>query len=133
MKKNQLITVLRWIARIWGIATIAFLTVMFLGHVFGPGGFGTFNGFIDALQFTFYPVGVVAGLILAWKREGPGGFLTVGSVAAFHLLRLVKHGDPAFNGMIDGLATPGALFIACWLLSRNQIPALGSPSGESLE
>jgi len=95
---------------------------MFLGHVFGPEGFGTFSGFIDALQFAFYPVGVVAGLILAWKREGAGGFLTIGSVAAFHLLRFLVHGNPAFNVMIDGLTGAGVLFIACWWLSRNRAP-----------
>ena len=92
---------------------------MFLGHVFGSEGLGTFKGFTEVLQFLFYPVGICAGLIIAWKWEGIGAFITVGSLAAFHLIRYVSFGDPAFNGMIDGLAGAGFLFLACWYLSRS--------------
>ena len=94
---------------------------MLLGHAFGSEGLGTFKGFVEVLQFMFYPAGICIGLIVAWKWEGVGGIVTVGSLTAFHLLRYVSFGNPAFSGVIDGLATPGFLFLVCWYLSRSEV------------
>ena len=37
-------------------------------------------------MFLFFPIGVYAGQIVAWKWELIGGFITLLSIIAFHLL-----------------------------------------------
>ena len=60
MKKNSLATVLRWIARIWGILSIAFILVMFIGNIFLETDPYQFQS-EELLAFAFFPVGVLAG------------------------------------------------------------------------
>lgn len=93
---------------------------MLLGHLFGPEGVGTFNGIQEILQFLLFPIGMGAGLIIAWKWEGLGGLITIASIIAFHAIRLVMYGQADFGLWIDGLAGAGVLFVVCWFLSRVQ-------------
>jgi hypothetical protein len=61
------VTVIRWIARIWSIASIGFVLLMFVGSAIAEG--------FDPAQFTprdliglfFFPFGVCLGMILAWR------------------------------------------------------------------
>lgn len=123
--KNQLITILRRAARIWSIAALAFLAFMLLGHLFGPEGVGTFNGIQEILQFLLFPIGMGAGLIIAWKWEGLGGLITIASIIAFHAIRLVMYGQADFGLWIDGLGWRWGL-IRCLLVF---VPCPGRQSG----
>ena len=113
--KILLITSLRWIARIWSIASIGFISFMVIAHIVGEES-GTFNSLSEVVQFLFFPSGVYIGMIIAWKWEGLGGFITTISIITFHML-----GPNYFlDFWIDGLSTPGLLFLFCFLLSRDQ-------------
>ena len=114
--KILLITILRWIARIWSIVSIAFVSFFVIAHIIGSEGFGTLNSLSEVVQFLCFPSGISIGMILAWKWEGLGGFITTGSIIAFHVIRP----DLIFDAGIDGLAAPGILFLVCWLLSRGR-------------
>jgi hypothetical protein len=115
--KILLITILRWIARIWSIASIAFLSFMLIASIVGAGEEnGGFASSREVVQFLFFPLGILIGMIIAWKWEGLGGIITTGSIIVFHVFRP----DLIFEGMFDVLAVPGLLFLACWLLSRGQ-------------
>ena len=113
--KILLIIILRWIARIWSISSIAFISFMVIGHIVGEES-GTFNSLHEVVQFLFFPSGVYIGMIIAWKWEGLGGIITIISIVAFHMLR---H-SYSLDFWIDGLSTPGLLFLGCFLLSRDQ-------------
>lgn len=39
----------------------------------------------EAVAFLFFPVGVVVGLVVAWRRELVGSLITVGSLVLFYL------------------------------------------------
>lgn len=114
MNKNQMITILRWTARTWSIAAIAFISVLFLGHMFGPSGLGTFSGFTELLQALFFPAGVYIGLNMAFKWEGPGGLLTIGSLVAFYLLRMMVHGKPDLTLVSRLTDSPAPGFCFCF-------------------
>jgi hypothetical protein len=66
---------------VWGIASALFL----IAFAFG----GQENLRITAASaalFLLFPVGVVAGLAVAWWRELAGGLVTLGSLTVFYVL-----------------------------------------------
>ncbi len=73
-------SILRWTARIWGVAS----TLLLLAFAFGGREHLRFTA-SEALAFLFFPVGVVAGFIVAWRHELVGGLVTVGSLTFFYL------------------------------------------------
>jgi len=119
-KRHKAAITIKWIARIWSILSLAFLLLFFGSSIIDSIGKDTF-AFKAMLQFIFFPIGLTIGLILAWKREGPGGIIAIGSIICFHLQMLVVHGNLDFSLIIELLAVPGILFILYWFLSRKRI------------
>ena len=111
--------IIKWIARIWSILSLAFLLLFFGGSIFSSGEDDTF-AIKDIFQFVFFPIGLSIGLILAWKWEGLGGIIAIASIIGFHLQMFIKNGEIYFTLIIELLAVPGILFILYWLLSRKQ-------------
>ena len=103
---------LRWIARAWGVASaLLLLAFAFGGHEhlqFTPG---------EALAFLLFPLGVIAGFVIAWRRELTGGLLSVGCFLVFSLLLAASSGRwPGIYFML--FAAPGFLHIGASLLAR---------------
>jgi hypothetical protein len=117
-KRNK--ETIKWIARIWSILSLAFILLFFGASITSSIGKETFV-FKDVFQFVFFPIGLTIGLILAWKWEGLGGIIAIGSIIGFHLQMLIKNGNPDFNLFIELLAAPGILFILYWILSRKRV------------
>jgi hypothetical protein len=113
MNKNRILTIVLWIARIWGTISAAFLLFMVGAHIVGEG-IGTFNSLSEIVQFLLFPCGVCEGLIIAWKWEGLGGFITTGSIITLYVLRP----DLISAVFITVLAAPGLLFLIHWFLFR---------------
>lgn len=108
---------LRWLARIWSLATIAIWSSMLIAELAG-GNFGSFKSSTEVAQFIFCPTGVCVGLVIAFKREAIGGLLTTASIIAFHIFRP----DLLFDLYIDGLALPGVLFLVYGAATRRSSP-----------
>ena len=106
--------VVRWIARSWAVAGIALVLVSMVLERTHPG------TPTEWLGFVFFPIGVSAGVILAWWREGLGGSVAVASLFVFYVVHLVTVGAfPAGLGWL-AFAAPGFLFLVCWHGSREQ-------------
>ncbi len=116
--KSGTITVIRWIARIWGGLGGLFLLFMVLGHLFGKSEGTPSAG--EWISLFFFPFGVMVGLFLAYKWEGLGGIIALVSIIFFHITMQLVHGNPDFVPFIDGIAAPGVLYIICWFSSREQ-------------
>ena len=116
VSKNHTLIILRWITRIWSYIVVTFIVLFVGAHLFGDG-IGTMKA-SDAIAFTFFPIGLTTGLIIAWWKEGFGGIIATGSIVAFHLTMLIVGGNPDFVLFIELLAVPGPLFIICCILSR---------------
>ena len=104
---------MRWIARMWGIAS----TLLLLMFAFGGREHLRFSAG-EAMAFLLFPVGVIAGFVVAWWRELTGGLVTVGCLSLFCLLLF------AWSGRWPGIyfilfAAPGFLHIASVLLARD--------------
>ena len=102
-------TILRWTARAWGVASALLLIAFAFGgreHLRMAAG--------EAVGFLFFPVGVVVGFAIAWKRELAGGLFTVVSLALFYCWLGRLWIGPYFLLF----AAPGFLHIASALLPK---------------
>ena len=118
MTKQPLwIRVLRIVARVWSLLSIAFLLVMFIGEALSsPWVWPTWSEWVG---LALFPVGVTIGLVLAWWREGLGGAIAVGSLALFYLWDLIRTGTFPSGPFFLLVAAPGFLFLICWFLFRS--------------
>jgi hypothetical protein len=106
--------VVRWTARILAVASVGLILAFLVGEGFDasriqPG---------EWLGLVFFPVGICVGMILAWWREGLGGAITVGSLAAFYLIHLATAGAFPSGWAFLLFAVPGFLFLVSWQQSR---------------
>lgn len=103
--------VLRWSARIASIASLALLTFFATSGGSMPSGF-------EWVLLAFFPLGVMVGMSLAWRREVLGGAITAASLAAFHVLLAFDSSRPAAGPWFVVFASPGLALLACGLLAR---------------
>jgi len=80
------------------------------------------------MGLLLYPGGICLGMMLAWRREGLGGGITVGSLVAFYMLHIATAGSLPKGWAWPILAVPGFLFLWCWKRSRD---LTGAATGES--
>jgi len=73
----------------------------------------------ELLMFAFFPLGVCAGMVVGWWREGLGGGITVASLVAFYLLERFLSGSFPRGFAFAVLAVPGILFLLCGLWTRS--------------
>ena len=113
--KHGIVTI-RWIARVWSIASIGFALLILIGELIYPQAPPPAT-LRDWVGLFFFPFGVCMGMIAAWRREGVGGGITVGSLLAFYAALRVMDGRFPRGPYFALLAAPGVLFLVCWLLS----------------
>jgi hypothetical protein len=102
---------LRWTARTWGIAS----TLLLLVFAFG-GREHLRLTMSEAVALLFFPVGVVVGFVVAWRRELAGGLVTVGSLTLFYLYQFVWGSGRTAGPYFLLFAAPGFLHLANALL-----------------
>jgi len=105
------VTVLRWLARAWSLM----LLVRGLVQVVLPDKYAVYPlPLTELIEMCFYGL-ALAGLLLAWRWEGIGGWLAIagltGHAIAFSLFRqvwMVQLTPLILYGV------PAVLFIICW-------------------
>lgn len=105
---------LRWVARIWSVASVGLVVGFIVGEGFNPSGLTTWIGVL------LFPLGISLGMIVAWWRERLGGGITVGCLLAFYLLHLVTAGRFPRGWAWLLFAAPGFLFLLASLLTRRE-------------
>ncbi len=112
--------VLRWAARGLGVAS----TLVLLAFVFGGQEHLRMTA-NEAVGFLFFPVGVVAGFAVAWRREAVGGLITLGSLALFYVWMFNRDGRFPTGPYFLVFAAPGLLHVASALIAGRQRRAGG--------
>ena len=133
VKPDVVNLVIRWVARVWGIISLGFMLLMVGGEIITPTAPPPSEP-RDLLAMVFFPVGVCAGLVLAWWREGLGGAITVGSMLAFYFILWAFDGRFPRGPYFALVAGPGILFLLLWAIalvshkasSANPEPGAGS-------
>lgn len=113
--KNKQETVLRWTARVWGIAS----TLLLLAFAFGGREHLRFTAG-EAVAFLLFPVGAVVGFAVAWRRELAGGLVTVGTLALFHMYEFAYSGRWWLGPYFYLFAAPGFIHVATALLAARR-------------
>lgn len=113
-KPTTLIVVLRWVARLGSLLSVAFLLLIFFGEEMNVSQLAR----SEILGLLFFPVGVTVGLLLGWRWETLGGAVTVLSLLAFYKVMYAANGRFP-EGIWFGLfALPGLFFLYCGLHSK---------------
>ena len=107
---------LRWIARIGSLATLGMLLFM-------PSGVSFRLSELSATEWfglLCFPTGVAFGLVVAWKWEAPGGWITLASLAALCLVQFFLGTFVVPIWAIGTLAVPGILFVLLPYFNRGE-------------
>lgn len=108
--------ILRWAARLGSIVSIVLILLFFIGEGFNPAAFTP----RECIGFIFFPVGIIIGMIVAWKHEGIGGSITIGSLLAFYLVYFLFNSTIPRGWAWGVFVSPGILFLAFWAFSRKK-------------
>jgi len=111
--------IIRWIARIWGTAILAFVLFFVVAHIFGSEGSEGSGGIRDIKEAIVAISGIIAitGLAFALKWEGIGGLLTTLGLIGLFILRPDLISNPY---IIGGIAPPGILYLIYWYLTKGR-------------
>jgi hypothetical protein len=116
IERPELARSLRLTARVLSLASIGTIPLFFIGEGFIPARVAA----REWIGLLFFPCGVIAGMIIGWWREGPGGTVTLGSLAGFYLVYgLLLSGNIAQGWAFIAFALPGFLFLLCSLLDQH--------------
>lgn len=100
-------TVLRWTARLTSLVSIAVVLMFAVADGFNPLNLTPREGML----FLCFPLGVMTGLVMAWKWEGLGGALALGALAGFYALHLAVAGQFPRGWALAVLTVPGLIFL----------------------
>jgi hypothetical protein len=114
MEKNRII--IHRIAKIWSIASIGFILLILAGELISPHAPPP-TALRDILGLFFFPFGTCVGMALAWRWEGLGGAITVGSLLAFYAMSYIVDGRFPRGPYFLLVAAPGFLFLLSWTLT----------------
>ncbi len=121
MKKQTIIKIIRWTARIWSILIILLHLVIFFGYIFYPETDGETWRTIEIIAAIFYPVGVLIGMIIAWKKELLGGIISLVGYLIFTILILIPRGAIVrMFPMVLIVNGPGILFFINGVLMKRK-------------
>ena len=107
------LAVIELLARVGSITSIALLVMIFLGNGFRPAEISR-NEWIG---LTFFPLGVVIGMIVASWKEGVGSVLTVASLIGFYVVYGYLLQNHIGGWWFIVFASPGFLFFVHWFLN----------------
>ena len=114
--EGRLSQVVRWTARAWAVASVGLVLAFLVGEGFHPSQIEP----REWLGLVFFPVGICAGMILAWWREGLGGGITVSSLLIFYVIHFATAGTFPRGWAFLFFAAPGFLFLLSWQGSQRR-------------
>jgi hypothetical protein len=109
-------TIIRWIARIWGVLVFALaLVIIFTPDPYATGPVPAEDWFLLSLWGL-----AILGLLVAWRWELAGGILTIATMFIRELAWVILKGGWVVNFLIVWalVVPPAILFLVAWRLER---------------
>lgn len=99
------------LARVGSIASITLLLVLFAGEGLHPSQVAP----REWVGLSFFPIGVIIGMVIAWWKEGLGAAITLGSLLGLYLIYgfFMRYHIAGWAFIV--FASPGFLFLLHWL------------------
>jgi hypothetical protein len=114
-------TAIRWTARISGTFFMVVFLAFFVLDCMQKGRIPVRSDRIPMMLFLFL---TFIGLIIAWKLEGTGGIVALGSVIGFCILGLQTDLKAGATILLTGMyALPAFLFLVYWWQARRAFSA----------
>lgn len=107
------LAIIELVARVGSVASITLLLLIFLGE-------GSRTSQISRNEWiglSFFPLGVVIGMVIAWWKEGVGAVLSVGSLIGFYFVYGYLLENHIGGWWFVIFASPGFLFLVHWFLN----------------
>lgn len=104
--------ILRWVARVMSLFTMGVVLMFAFGEGVPAGR--------DWVLLAFFPIGLLIGLVIGWRREVLGGAVAVGSMAVFFALLAAFSGRFPAGPYFAILGLPGLLFLISGLWASAQ-------------
>ncbi|THB67996.1 MAG: hypothetical protein D6E12_07425 [Desulfovibrio sp.] len=106
--------IFRWSARILSLVVLALFVFMAMGDniLANP------PSLEELPLFLCFPVGMTAGLFLAWRWELLGALVAILCLALFYLLDFLVSGTMPQGPFFLLFTSPALLFILAWFLGR---------------
>jgi hypothetical protein len=116
LNRIEIVDVVRWAARLLSLASIAVLCLFVVGDPPLPGRAGA----REWVGLAFFPIGVVVGMLVAWRREAVGAAIGLASLACFYVVYgLGLRGSAAALGWwFVVFSSPLLVFLLAWVWSR---------------
>jgi hypothetical protein len=109
---------IRWTARIIGTLFVIIYLAFFIPDAVQKGRNAVAS---DRIPMTIFLFLSFVGLIMAWKWEGTGGILALGSIIVFTILGFQSEIKPGATILICAMyALPAFLFLLYWWQTRRQ-------------
>lgn len=116
VKQPDVIRFIRRVTRTLSLISMGVLLLFFIGEGFNP----LTITLREWALFVFFPLGTVTGMLIAWRREIPGGLITTLSLLGFYLMHgLVSGGVFPRGWAFMVFSLPGLLFLLCGLIDRD--------------
>ena len=120
MKKDKWIKIIRITAKIWSAAIFLFMALMIVGHIFGEQNGEALPTLWEAVAMIFFPIGVLVGLVIAWKRELLGGLISINSMIVFYFILFFLRGEFPRGYAFLIIIIPAILFALSGFLLKNK-------------
>lgn len=106
--------IVHWTARLLSVLPLAFVIIAIAHEGSNP------IAIIRSTHglFLFFPIGGLAGFLLAWRWELIGGMVSVGSLAMFYVLHYVQQGRVPAGANFLIFCSPAFLFLVAWMWRR---------------
>jgi len=101
MDTSDIAQAMRWLARAWSLASIGLLLAFFVGEGVPP----------ITFKSSMFPLGLMAGLLVAWRFERIGGLIALACLLAFYSLEYVGDGSLPKGSAFLLISAPGAIFL----------------------
>lgn len=126
-RRYYLLTIFRRIARVFSILFIILILGFLLGDEIDPGKLSDGNW----IGLLYFPIGVIGGLIIAWKHELIGGTISLLCLWIFYLLYpLTFHAQVPHIVSILIFSLPAILFLVSGIYGYLAIGILAKKSNE---
>ena len=105
-------------AVVFSVITIAILLMFIFGESESLNGYLEME-FKEMISFFFFPIGIIAGMVVSWWKQITGAIISLASLAIFYLLHLIFWKELPGGAWFLIFVSPAFLFLIAGFIKGN--------------